>query len=44
MARPAGYQWEPLGWDTDPVPGDPQVISAEAAHLAQVTTEIAHVT
>jgi hypothetical protein len=41
MARPAGYQWEPLGWDTDPVPGDPQVISAEAAHLAQVATEIA---
>jgi hypothetical protein len=40
MARPAGYQWEPLGWDTDPVPGDPQVISAEAAHLAQVAKEI----
>ena len=33
MARPAGYQWEPLGWDTDPVPGDPQVISAEAARM-----------
>ena len=40
MARPAGYQWEPLGWDTDPVPGDPQVISAEAAHLTQVAKEI----
>jgi hypothetical protein len=40
MARPTGYQWEPLGWDTDPVPGDPQVISAEAAHLTQVANEI----
>src|SRR5260370_28307294 len=29
-----------LGWDTDPVPGDPQVISAEAAHLTQVANEI----
>jgi len=40
MARPAGYQWEPLGWDTDPVPGDPQEISAEAAHLTQMAKEI----
>lgn len=40
MARPAGYQWEPLGWDTDPVPGDPEVISAEAAHLSSVATQI----
>jgi len=40
MARPAGYQWKPLGWDTDPIPGDPQEISAEAAHLTQMAKEI----
>lgn len=40
MARPAGDQWQPLGWDTDPVPGDPQEISAEAAHLARVSQDI----
>lgn len=40
MARPAGEQWQPLGWDTDPVPGDPQEISAEAAHLARVAQDI----
>ncbi len=34
MGRPAGYQWKPLGLDTDPVPGDPARISEEAAHLA----------
>jgi hypothetical protein len=41
MARPAGYQWEPLGWDTDPVPGDPQVIGAEAAQLLQTARQVA---
>lgn len=41
MARPAGYQWEPLGWDTDPVPGDPQVIDAEVAHLTQIARQVA---
>lgn len=41
MARPAGYQWEPLGWDTDPVPGDPQVISAEAAQLMAMARQVA---
>lgn len=40
MARPAGDQWQPLGWDTDPVPGDPLQVSAEAAHLAQVAQDI----
>jgi hypothetical protein len=40
MARPAGYQWEPLGWDTDPVSGDPQVISAEAAELLQTARRV----
>lgn len=40
MARPAGDQWQPLGWDTDPVPGDPLQISAEAAHLARVAQDI----
>jgi hypothetical protein len=41
MARPAGYQWEPLGWDTDPVPGDPQLISGEAAQLMAVARQVA---
>jgi len=40
MARPPGYQWQPLGLDTDPVPGDPQAISAHAAHLASVANMI----
>jgi hypothetical protein len=40
MGRPPGYQWQPLGLDTDPVPGDPQAISAEAAHLASIAKTI----
>ena len=40
MGRPPGYQWRPLGLDTDPVPGDPGTISQEAAHLAAVAKEI----
>lgn len=40
MGRPAGYQWEPLGLDSDPVPGDPAQISQEARHLASVAAEI----
>ena len=40
MGRPPGYQWEPLGLDSDPVPGDPGRISQEAAHLASVAREI----
>lgn len=40
MGRPPGYQWEPLGLDSDPVPGDPGQISQEAAHLASVAREI----
>ncbi len=40
MGRPPGYQWQPLGLDADPVPGDPQAISAEAAHLAAVARTI----
>ncbi|HEX6518887.1 MAG TPA: hypothetical protein VF070_02585 [Streptosporangiaceae bacterium] len=41
MGRPPGYQWRPLGLDTDPVPGDPQAISVEAAHLASIAKTIA---
>jgi hypothetical protein len=41
MGRPLGYQWQPLGLDADPVPGDPQAISAEAQHLASVANKIA---
>jgi len=40
MGRPPGYQWQPLGLDADPVPGDPQAISAEAAHLLSVARTI----
>jgi hypothetical protein len=41
MGRPAGYQWQPLGWTEDPVPGDPAQISQEAQHLASVAAQIA---
>lgn len=34
MGRPLGYQWQPLGLGTDPVPGDPEAVSREAARLA----------
>jgi hypothetical protein len=40
MGRPAGYQWQPLGLDSDPVPGDPARITQEAQHLASVAAEI----
>ena len=40
MGRPAGYQWRPLGWTEDPVPGDPAAISEEARHLASVAAQI----
>lgn len=41
MARPPGHQWRPLGLDTDPVPGDPQAVLQEAAHLASLARGIA---
>lgn len=40
MGRPAGYQWRPLGLDSDPVPGDPARIGEEARHLTSVANEI----
>jgi hypothetical protein len=40
MSRPADSAWRPLGWDTDPVPGDPGRISQEAAHLASVASTL----
>jgi len=40
MGRPSGNQWQPLGWDTDPVPGDPEVITEEARLLASVAEQI----
>lgn len=40
MGRPAGYQWQPLGLDSDPVPGDPAQVRQEAQHLASVASEI----
>jgi membrane-bound lytic murein transglycosylase len=40
VGRPPGYQWEPLGLDSDPVPGDPGRISEEASHLAAVAKQI----
>ena len=40
MGRPPGYQWQPLGLDADPVPGDPQAISEAAAHLSSVARTV----
>jgi uncharacterized protein YlxW (UPF0749 family) len=33
VGRPAGYQWQPLGCDTDPVPGDPQALGDQVQQL-----------
>jgi hypothetical protein len=38
MTRPA--DWLPLGLEADPIPGDPERISQEAAHLSRVATTI----
>jgi hypothetical protein len=38
MTRPA--DWSPLGLDSDPIPGDPERISQESAHLSHVATTI----
>jgi hypothetical protein len=40
MGRPPGYQWQPLGLDADPVPGNTQEISQQAAHLSSVAQTI----
>jgi hypothetical protein len=38
MARPA--DWTPLGLSADPVPGDPERVSQEAAHLSRMATTL----
>lgn len=38
MGRPT--DWTPLGYGSDPVPGDPAQISQEAAHLSTVARQI----
>src|SRR5579871_3714057 len=38
MARP--LDWTPLGCGTDPVPGDPQAVSREAAQLAKLAGDV----
>jgi phage-related minor tail protein len=38
MARPT--DWTPLGYATDPVPGDPEAVSRQAAHLGTVSQQI----
>ena len=38
MGRPA--DWAPLGCASDPVPGDPEKVSRQAAHLASVAKQI----
>ena len=38
MARPA--DWTPLGLSADPVPGDPEQVSQEAAHLRRMATTL----
>jgi hypothetical protein len=40
MGRPPGHQWLPLGLDADPVPGNTQEISQQAAHLSSVAQTI----
>ncbi len=40
MVRPAGWQWRPLDLGSDPVPGDPNRIEQEAAHLAAVARQV----
>jgi hypothetical protein len=36
VGRPPGYQWQPLGYDTDPVPGDTEAIAAQVWYLRSV--------
>ena len=38
MARPA--DWTPLGLSADPVPGDPEQVTHEAAHLSRMATTL----
>ena len=38
MARPA--DWTPLGLSADPVPGHPERVSHEAAHLSRMATTL----
>jgi hypothetical protein len=40
MGRPADYEWKPLGQSRDPVPGVPDRISEEIAHLTAVARQI----
>jgi hypothetical protein len=40
MGRPPGYQWQPLGCNEDPVPGDTQQISVEVHRLSSVANTI----
>ena len=34
------YDWSPLGLDTDPVPGNPEAVSAESRRLGQTAQEL----
>jgi hypothetical protein len=34
------YDWSPLGLDADPVPGDPEAVSAESRRLGQTAQEL----
>jgi len=38
MSRP--YDWSPLGQGSDPVPGDPEAVSAESRRLGQTAQEL----
>jgi hypothetical protein len=37
---PRPYDWSPLGLDSDPVPGDPEAVSAESRRLGQTAEEL----
>ena len=38
--RSRPYDWTALGLDADPVPGDPDVVSAESRRLGQTAQEL----
>jgi hypothetical protein len=39
-ARPSGAAWAPLGLDSDPVPGDTDLINEQIAHLRSVAASL----
>ncbi|MEU7488142.1 putative T7SS-secreted protein [Streptomyces sp. NPDC042319] len=40
MARPPSYEWEVLGEDSDPIPGDPEEVARLGKHLRRTADQI----